>query len=441
MEEKRMATTTAAAKDKDTANIHISNEMKSSCVDYISEKSLHETLSLPVWGFPKEFQAIVEEVTNVYQCSRDYVIVSMLSVVATAVGKRIGLVTKYSNFPCLWFSLVGNSGANKSQPMKWAVAPLKAINRELESKNKQAIEQWEQAEKQGEKPQAERVMISDTTPEKRYNLLRRNKNGLLLFRDELRGLFKDFGRYSKSGELELLLQIFDNEDIIIDRETKDSFIAEKPFMNILGSIQPDIIPTIFGNPDLMGDGLNQRFLFVFPDSQPMQEYADNIISQDTTNRWEKFIRKLYYGIGDDGVCVYGSNGFDLQLSQEAKQVYADYVNRTRKRKAGTENSYIGSIYSKNEILVLRLALVVSIISNFSSDFVSEETMKFAVECMENYFTETALKVYDLIRQPERPISIADCIRGLKGKIQNQSIFAESIGVSQPYISNLLNGKK
>lgn len=37
MEEKRMATTTAAANNKDTANIHISNEMKSSCVDYAGD--------------------------------------------------------------------------------------------------------------------------------------------------------------------------------------------------------------------------------------------------------------------------------------------------------------------------------------------------------------------------------------------------------------------
>ena len=59
--------------------------------------------------------------------------------------------------------------------------------------------------------------LSDSTPEARNQVLSVNPNGILLYRDELKGMIDDFCRYAKSGELSQMLSMFDSDTIVVNR--------------------------------------------------------------------------------------------------------------------------------------------------------------------------------------------------------------------------------
>jgi len=69
----------------------------------------------------------------------------------------------------------------------------------------------------GDKPVFKQYVISDSTPEARNQVLSVNPNGILLYRDELKGMIDDFCRYAKSGELSQMLSMFDSDTIVVNR--------------------------------------------------------------------------------------------------------------------------------------------------------------------------------------------------------------------------------
>jgi len=90
--------------------------------------------------------------------------------------------------------------------------------------------------------------------------------GSVWARDELAGLFKSLGQFSKGDHEggEILLNLWDCSDIIWDRaEAENSFIAENPTMSIIGGIQPGKFRQVFKDPDDV-DGLAARILFTMP---------------------------------------------------------------------------------------------------------------------------------------------------------------------------------
>jgi hypothetical protein len=115
------------------------------------------------------------------------------------------------------------------------------------------------------------------------------------------------------------------------------------------------------------------------------------------------------------------------------------------KEESAENSYLVSLYSKHRYFVLRWAEVVAFVNerDMVGGKVTGDDMRYSIECME-YFEHCALKVYDLIRKPEKKMSRADAIRVIAGEdgkgIINQTQFAESIGTTQQNISKILKRK-
>lgn len=98
------------------------------------------------------------------------------------------------------------------------------------------------------------------------NLKEQIDRGSVWARDELAGLFKSLGQFSKGDHEgnEILLSLWDCSDVIWDRaDAENSFIAENPHMSIIGGLQPGKFKHVFKDPDDV-DGLAARILFVMP---------------------------------------------------------------------------------------------------------------------------------------------------------------------------------
>lgn len=394
---------------------------------------------LPVDGLSGNAQAILNAVAETYQCSRDIVLAAMFAATSIAVGKRVCIYDgKYYNYPCLWLCVVAPSGSNKSIPVRHILRPL--IERDAASYQvyKSEIKEWRKAQDDNlEEPIFRQLMINDTTPEARNKALAVNGNGILLYRDEIKGALDDIGRYAKSGEVSQWLSIYDSDNITINRKSEDTLLIEHPFMGILGGIQPDVLSDAFGRDLLMNNGFNQRWLFVYPNGTPPPMYSDKSVPREITGAWNTYITQL---LDFD----FAANDLHtLYITDEAKQVYVDYYNSLQAKKADAD-SYMGAVYSKLQIQVQRWAGIAHLLGNQPGmSRILPEEMMFSTQCM-NYFERCAEKVYSKLIEGKRsdsakPMGTEEMIARLFFATNPPSIqaFADGIGVSRQHVSKCL----
>lgn len=348
--------------------------------------------SLPLDGLCTNVQKIIKSFSDSYQCSTDIVLTGAFQVVGAAVGKKLIVSSKdYENYLCLWIANVANSGSNKSAPIKALIKPLQMLDSENYKIYLSELQEWKKAEAENKnvpRPKFIQKIICDCTPEARNQVLADCKDGVILYRDEIKGFLDDIGRYNKSGEVSGLLSIFDADNFYINRKSDIPALIEKPFMSILGSIQPDVLRETFGSSTLMGNGFNQRWLFCYPEETPPPMYRNSRVPKNITEAWEKFILSL-------ASCNFNHVGGRLTLNDEATQVYINYYDNLQTKKAGSD-SYISAVYSKLQIHVLRWAGITHLLSdNPQMSHILGTEMDYSVRCME-YFEDCAMKVYDIL---------------------------------------------
>lgn len=406
----------------------------------INNRILSDALVFPIDGLSANAQEIIREVSDVYQCSRDIVLAAMFSAVGVAVGKKIRIFdNKYFNYPCLWVCAVAPSGSNKSTPVRFILQPLKDRDASEYKVYREELKVFKDSkDEHKERPIFKQLLLSDSTPEARNQVLSTSHNGILLYRDEIKGFLDDIGRYNKSGEVSQLLSVFDSDNIVINRKSDDTLLVEEPFMGVLGTIQPDVLAGTFGNDLLMNNGFNQRWLFVYPDENPSAMYSEKPISKEVREAWHNYINALLDADFKAGGCD------TVYIIDEAKQLYIKYYNELQVKKQSTDDSYMSAVYSKLQIIVERWALLTHLLGNNPGmSRILPEEMEYSIRCMD-YFERCAEKVYMKLsenrKQPEiKPMGNEEAIARVyyANSPKSQQAFADAIGVSRPFISKCL----
>jgi hypothetical protein len=397
-----------------------------------------ETPLLPIDGLSAPMQRFICEVTDCYQCSRDIVVTSLFAAVGAAIGKRISIKDgKFTNYMALWICHIARSGSNKTEPCKFIVNPLMLADRQAFKDYKSQHDIWKAngGNESGDKePIFHQHLISDSTPEARNKVLADNPNGVMLYRDEIKGFLDDIGRYNKSGEIAQLISIHGAMDITINRKSDTPLLIERPFFSILGGIQPSILADTFGKDVLIGNGFNARWLFVFPESQPPVMYSENTIRDNISKAWEQYIINLCNA-------DFSAINNEFILTGTAMQEYIEYYNELQKKKASADD-YMAAVYSKLQINVIRWAGIAHFLGD-DDELTQEmrpEAMRYAVQCM-RYFELTHAKVYELMRNrnPVTTMGREEMIAKMCDiyDVQNITKFADAIGVSRPFISKCL----
>ena len=405
-------------------------------------KSLHHAPELPIWGLPRFFQDYCENVTETYQCPREFVVGAMFSVISTAVGNRVLISTpkyKKKNMS-LWIATVAPSGSNKSEPVEEVMRPLIKIDDCLVDEYKGDDEQL---------PTRKAVLLGkDVTPEARTEAMANNPQGMCQYADEVSTIFLNQNRYNQNAGVIDLLDVYDGRRLRSDRKSKDnSFLIKKPFLNILGNIQPEYIKDIFGEKRYIASGFNARWIFLFPEEVSFEPLNDAVCDQHLSEQWDWAINALQTIV----------EGQELNVEGDAYDIYWHYhAELQRKKERG--DSYERSIYAKLQIQVLRLAGVVhnmNVLANarFSGDtmlyddlHVTPEEMRYAIDCME-YFEHTAKKVMDIVKAGASVMDGSNLNKKQLIKlmfkrftIPNKQAFADAISVSRPYVSGIINEK-
>jgi hypothetical protein len=156
----------------------------------------------PTWGLPEDLQQVIKEVAEGYQCDPSIVTAAIFSAAGTALGKSVvGISDNYSNYPALWFVIVGKASSGKSAPVEWVYKPLmeyekKAYQDYLDEK---VAYNQQPKDKRGDPPRLHSKIAGNITDEKLLYKLADNNGALCWKHDEFATLLGGMGKYSNGG--------------------------------------------------------------------------------------------------------------------------------------------------------------------------------------------------------------------------------------------------
>ncbi len=387
---------------------------------------------LPIEQFGAMAKRYANALSHGFRVSQDLIVGLMLVSVAEAANRKLTVsVGNYTNHASLWLSIVEPSGYNKSEPMARVFRPLEAINRDLVNSYQKAFASWRDSGEKGFPPPKNKIIISDSTAEIRNELLR--FNGLLLARDEIHGMLKDFNRYNASGEVEQLLSVWSGGGFAVDRKTSGSYYVENPFLCICGGIQPSMLREAFGGRGFEGSGFLARWLFLWPkDSKIPDSIVESQIDSNVENEWFAWINN-----------IWRMPPTEFRLDREAMIGYQSYMAKT----AGIMNDpscedSLRAMMAKLRIYALRLVLTIHLLRNgkFAPQFIDRRSMDAALRCCDcfRHWGERTMAIIQDSGEPKR-ISNAALIRELveRFEIKNQSELSRVLGKSQQYVNKIL----
>jgi uncharacterized protein DUF3987 len=333
----------------------------------------------PTDALPAPIARLVKETAKAVGCPPDAIGLAALVATGAAIGNARVIQPKkdWTESAAIFGAVIAEPGEKKTAAIKVATDPARKLEHKLQRRHESALDEFarelreyevdkKDASKAGEAappppraPIAERVRVNDTTVEAIIPILKDNPRGLLLEQDELLGWVKGMNQYKAGGkgnERQFWLSDWSNEPVSVDRKGQAAPISVlKPFIAIIGSIQPQVLPELAENRE---DGMLERFLFAYPRTLNSM-WTEEDISEGALLGYRALynrLRELSMDEDEDGDPVE----IPVSFSPEAKQVYVDAYNAHRKETATPGfPRYLRSVWAKLEAYTLRLALILA----------------------------------------------------------------------------------
>lgn len=422
-----------------------------------------EDLIFPIDIFPKPIQSYILECNEKLDSNIDYVSCSMLWMISVCIGNSIEIEVKkgWTESACVWLSLVGKAGIGKTPSINNAIFPLNKINSKAIKKYYEELEKFEyydslsKKEKEDHievfKPKKNQFIANDITLEALVDLHQESKNALGVFKDEQAGWLKDMNKYRAGSDLEFWLSSWSGKSVYINRLTRKGSFVEKPFIPVLGGIQPSILNNFYTEEN-KENGFMDRLLLSFPDAK-IEQYNDNEMDIEVLNWYSENILSFYETLksivkeDENGSIKQLTAVFTLDAKTEWKRIFN---NITDSQNDDSENEYLKSMYPKQKSYIPRFALLIHVFDEFFSSGgntleISKESILKA-EKLSKYFIATAKKlkvdsseVNNIKNTSKKATSTIEKLELIYNENPefNRSKTAEILGVSRMQINRLL----
>ena len=228
----------------------------------------------PLHAFPKKILEMANGLADSESFHIEYLLVSMVSAIASATGNALQIRIKggWTSSPIFYIILVGRPGLGKTPPLDFAYRPIRAYDFQNLSKFRAMIEKAQN--EKGSSTSAfgqgassiklSKIMVSDFTPEALMQAHNANQRGIVVFVDEIMGMFNSVNQYSKGQLIEQFLTAYSGKAIDITRCSMEIPIhIEMPCINMIGTAQPKRLLSLF-NKGYKDNGLIDRILFAYP---------------------------------------------------------------------------------------------------------------------------------------------------------------------------------
>ena len=437
----------------------------------IIEKHLPiENIAFPIDIFPKEIQYYLLECNKKLDSSIDFMGCSLLWLISACIGNSAEIEVKrgWVENGVIWVAVVGKAGIGKTPSINNILFPLSKLNFKEIKKYQQQREAYDyyhsltkkQRDEMGlpepVKPKKSQFLVNDITLEALVDLHQENDNSVGVFKDELAGWFKDMNKYRSGSDLEFWLSCWSGKSVYLNRITRAGSFIEKPFIPVLGGIQPSIFNQ-FATDENKDNGFLDRMLLSFPDEK-IHQYNENEIHYSDLQWYYDVVVKFYQGIrnklikrNNEGIIEPYRVKFNNEAKEEWKRIYNKITNIQNNDE---ENEYLKSMYPKQKSYIPRFALL---INYFSSNFddsvnfleVSKESILKA-EKLSDYFVMNAKKIKieateikDLKTASKNADTSFDKFKAIYNSDPNfnRSKVAELLGVSRQMIYEYLRQVK
>lgn len=402
----------------------------------------HPWTGFETWGLPNELQSVVKEVSEGYQCSPDIPAVAMFSAAATALGKRVqGIFDNYTNYPAMWFVIVGRASSGKTAPVDFIYKPI--IEREKSAFEKYGAERAEYEntpkDKRGTPPRLHSLLAGNVTDEKLLYKLAENGGSLCWKHDEFATMFGGMGKYSNGGSgmiIGNLLSMFSQSDFSIERVMSEPLYISNPALNIISTTQPAVLKRLMMPYISQRNGLFERFNFVYvrDDTPP---YKRTLINEESVIAWRECIDRLLR-----------LEPHTIQEHPKAYKWHTAAIDRWRNNARLLNDDVImdeeafddtqASIYSKAEYMLCRIAIIVAELNG--DTIISPTTMQYSIEVVDYLISHQIRTLFSITNKQQREPSKGEALRQLRRAFPelNQSQLSRALGVSQQYVNKELN---
>jgi len=373
----------------------------------IEKEKQIEKINFPIEIFPKEIQHFILESSNSLGMSIDYMGCSFMWMLSLIVGNSLVVEVKpgWKEVANLWIAVVGKPGIGKTPSLMQMIAPLRALNvkeqKEYQKKMEKYIEYEQKDKKEKEKseeikkPRNKQFIVGDITIEALVDLHEENPNSIGVFKDELAGWIKDMNKYRAGSDLEFWLSSWSGASISLNRKTSKSAFVDKPFIPVLGGIQPAIFEQ-FSSGDNKENGFIDRVLISYPELS-VNKYNNNFISAEALLWYNDFVVKsketvnrFFVKFDENDEIQPTVVKFDEECTKQWIRIH-DKI--TDLQNSDTENEYMKSMLPKQKSYIPRFALLLNTLWSLIDDeykysFIHSEAM-IKAEKLSEYFINMA----------------------------------------------------
>jgi hypothetical protein len=373
---------------------------------------------------PIEIKTLINDAFTLKRIPKEYLLSSILFAYSNACGLAFSIKAMgYINYANLYFSIIGSRGDIKSPAMDLVTFPLVKYDNEKYKEFKKNNIELEETEKSDRK----QLFLQDATIESAIYTHYKNKYSIGIFIDELYFIIEKMANKSSTEGTAwrtFFLQGNTNKHIDISRKTTESFIIEKSYPTLLGSIQSQFVPKLFADGNLES-GLIDRILFTNKLTMNNQLSINDISNEVSENYSKSLINLLNYRTEIEN--TFEMDDLQIELDSNANKRLFDYsqelINRQNK-----VNDLSKEYISKMMINIHKISLLTHLILNSKrhtyQSKINIETVEIAILILEFYFINFRIVLDENINQKEKLPTTEDIIRlAIKNNASQKDVVA------------------
>ena len=378
----------------------------------VIEKPKVDNTEFPLDIFPDQIQHYIKECAEKLQMNVDYMGCSLLWLISVIVGNTFEVEVKagWKEKATLWLALVGQAGIGKTPSIDRMIFPLQKINNREIKKYIEARKEYDEFNKLSKKeikdtygesykvdePKKTQFIVNDITLEALVDMHQQSDNSVGVFKDELAGWLKDMNKYRAGSDLEFWLSTWSGKSVNVNRMTRAGSFVDKPFIPVLGGIQP----TIFNNlvtEETKENGFMDRLLLSFPEAK-VEYFVEEEMDYTAIEWYSQVIQKFYREVKKRTVKQEDEiKPETLKFTAMGKREWVRIFNKiTDSQNNEDENQYLKSMYPKQKSYIPRFALLIHVFKCFFKDFqevlILDADSVLKAEKLSDYFVNNAKKV-------------------------------------------------
>lgn len=396
----------------------------------------------PLDTLPAVLADYVRAGSKALPCDPALIAVPALVCCAGLIGNTrvIQLKATWQEPSILWGCCIAEPGAKKSPAFDLAKDPVAAIDFQLSKENRKRQEfyeydlaAWENRngkrngtplahaeDPRPARPDDQKHTISDITVETVIKELQRNPRGLVLLRDELRGWFQGFGRYSSTGssgpDLAFWLEAHRGRLYRYDRKSGDgcSLTIPRASVSIYGTIQPQVMQRLFSK-EFFESGFAYRLLMCLP-PRHRSRWTEDVIPFAVKERYAELLKQLH----QLDAAEVREEEFSPQVVMLEPDAYRAWIHHHDQIESKMDDSMgdAAQLLEKLKANLARFALVFAVIDGIGAGsgatLVHVDQVDRAARLMWWFFAEIQ-RVYAMIHAPEEKFESDRILEWIKGR--------------------------